>query len=126
MIAAAIYTSCSPSVQTTTMPPKNQKKKDHADADEKKVRKKGKTKVAGGTVLRGRQEPSSGSGDPELDIERAMTMKAKPLQFQTTAPSSRHLGLTKPKAKKPPHAMSAAVAASAAAAAATEEDTTGS
>ena len=106
------------------MSPKNPKKsKDHADADEKKGKKKGKTKVAGGNVPRHHQEPSSDSGDPELDIARAITMKAKPLQFQTIAPSSRQIELTKPKPKKPPHAMTAAVVASAAAA---EEDTTGS
>ena len=54
-------------------------------------------------------------------------MKAHPQKFQATAPSSKHLGLTK--AKKPPLALFAVVAASAAAAAAataTEEDTTGS
>ena len=49
-------------------------------------------------------EPSSDSVDPELDIDRAMMMKAHPEKFQATAPSNRHLGLTKPKAKKPPHA----------------------
>ena len=54
------------------MPPKNPKKKDHANADEKKGRKKGKTKVAGGNMPRGHQELSSDSGDPELYIERAM------------------------------------------------------
>ena len=108
------------------MPPKNPKKKDHASAYEKKVRKKGKTMVAGGSVGMGHHEPSSDSGDPELDINRAIQMKAQPLKFQTTAPSSRHLGLTKPKAKKHPHALTTAVAASAAATAAAEEDTTGS
>ena len=78
---------------------------------------------------RGCQEPSSDSGDPELDINRAMTMKAKPMQFQKTAPSSRQIGLTKPRATKPPRdPLTAAVAAGAAATAATaiEEDTTGS
>ena len=83
------------------MPPKNPKKKDHADSDEKKGRKKGKTKVAGRTVPKSRQEPSTDSGDPELDIERAMTMKAKSLQFQMTAPSS----LMPPPMMVPPHAL---------------------
>ena len=107
------------------MPPKKQKKsKDHADTDKKKVRKKGKTMDAGGSVGTGRHELSSESRDQELDIDRAMQMKTKPLQFNTTAPSRRHLELTKLKAKKPRHAMTAAVAASATAAA--EEDTTGS
>ena len=83
------------------MPPKNPKKsKDHADADEKKSKKKGKTKVAGGNVWRGRQEPSSDSGDPALDTDRAMQMKAQPLKFQMTAPSSRQIGLTKAKGKE--------------------------
>ena len=55
------------------MPPKKQKKsKDHADADDKKVRKKGKVKVAGRSVGTGHHEPSSDSGDPELDIDRAL------------------------------------------------------
>ena len=54
------------------MPPKKPKKKDHASADEKKVRKKGKTAVAGGSVGTGHHEPSSHSGDPELDIDRAI------------------------------------------------------
>ena len=103
------------------MPPKKPKKKDHASADEKKVRKKSKPMVAGGYVGTGHHEPSSDRGDPDLDIDRAMTMKAQPLKFQTTAPSSRHLGLTKPRSKKPAHALTVAVAAAAA-----EEDTTSS
>ena len=86
--------------------------------------------VARGTVGTGHHEPSSDSRDQELDIDRAMQMKALPLKFQVTAPSSRHLGLTKPKAKKPAHALTVAVAAAAAAAAAAasaaEEDTRGS
>ena len=82
------------------LPKKQKKSKD--DADEKKVRKKGKAKVPRGSMGRGCQEPSSDSGDPELDIDRAMTMKAKPLQFQMTAPSSRQIGLPKPRAMKPP------------------------
>ena len=62
--------------------PRNRRReKDHADA--KKVRKKGKAKVAGGSVGMGRHEPSSDSWDPELDIDRAMQIKVKPLQFQT-------------------------------------------
>ena len=60
------------------MPRKNTKKKDDAPADEKKVRKKGKTMVAGGTVWTGRHEPSSDSGNPDLDIDRAIEMKATP------------------------------------------------
>ena len=84
------------------MPPKNPKKsKDHADADEKKGKKKGKTKVAGGTVPRGHQELSSDSGEPDLDIERAMQMKAQPLKFQMTAPSSRQVGLTSLRQRNP-------------------------
>ena len=84
------------------MPPKRPKKtKGDADADEKKVKKKGKCKVAGGSVGRGHQEPSSDSGDPELDIDKAMTMKAKPLQFQMTAPPSQQIGIPKPRAMKP-------------------------
>ena len=105
------------------MPTKKQKKS--KDADEKKVRKKGKAMVAGGSIGTGHQEPSSDSGDPELDIDRAMMMKAKPHEFQTTAPSSRQIGFIKPKPKKPPDALTAAGAASATAAAA-NENTTGS
>ena len=82
------------------MPPKKLKKKDDAPANEKKVRKKGKTMVAGGTMGTGCYEPSSDSGHPELDIDRAMEMKAQPLKFQKSAQSSRHIGLPKPKAKK--------------------------
>ena len=109
------------------MPRKTQKKKeDEAPADEKKVRKKGKVSVAGGTVGTGRHEPSSDSGNTDLDINRAMMMKAKPLKFDKTAPSSKHLAvIPKPQARKTPHALTGA-AATAAAAAATEEDTTGS
>ena len=85
-------------------------------AEEKKVRKKGKATVAGGTVGTGRHEPSSDSGDPDLDIDRAMLMKAKPLKFDKTALSSKHLGvIPKPQARKTPHALTVAVAASAAA-----------
>ena len=80
--------------------------------------------VAGGTVGKGRHEPSSDSGDPDLDINRAMEMKAKQLKFEKTAPSSKHLGvIPKPKARKAAHAQTFAVAAAATAA---EEDTTGS
>ena len=75
------------------MPPKKKKSK---DANEKKVRKKGKATVAGGSMGMGHQEPSSDSGDPELDIDRAMTMKAHALRLLVTAPSSRQIGLTKP------------------------------
>ena len=107
------------------MPPKKQK--NSKDAEEKKVRKKGKAMVAGGTVGMGHQEPFSDSGDLELDINRAMMMKAHLLKFQVTAPSSRQIGLTKPKPKKARDALTAAVAAAAAAAAAAaDEDTTGS
>ena len=84
------------------MPPKKQKKKDHADAYEKKVRMKGKTKFAGESMGTGSQEPSSDSGDPDLDIDRSMTIKPKHLHFQKTAASSRQIGLTKPKAMKSP------------------------
>ena len=70
-------------------------------------------------------ELSSDSGDSELDFDRATQMKAQPLKFQVTAPPSRHFGLTKPKAKKPPHALTVAVTAAAAASAA-EEYTRGS
>ena len=82
------------------MPPRKQKKSKD-DADEKKVRKKGKAKVPGGSVGSGHQEPFSDSGDPELDIDRAMTMKAKPLHFQMTAPSSRQIGLSKSREMNP-------------------------
>ena len=104
---------------------KSQKKKeDETSAEEKKVRKNGKAIVAGGSVGTGRHEPSSDNGNPDLDIDRAMLMNAKPLKFDKTAPSSKHLGV-KPQARKTPHALTVAVAASSAATAA-KEDTTGS
>ena len=72
-------------------------------AVKKNVRKKGKTTVDGGSVGMGRQEPSLDNVYPELDTDRAMTMKAHPQKFQVTASSSRHVGLTKPNAPaKPP------------------------
>ena len=95
-ITSAIYTSCS----LLIFSPK--KTKDNADDDEKKVKKKGKSKVAGGSVGRGHQEPSSDSWDSELDIDRAMMMKAKPLQFQLTAPCTQQIGLTRSKAQTTP------------------------
>ena len=52
--------------------------------------------VAGGTVRMGHHKPSSDSGDPELDINKAMKMKAQPLKFKKTAPSTTNLGLPKP------------------------------
>ena len=109
------------------MPRKSQKKKeDEAPAEEKKVRKKGRDMIAGGTVGTGHHEPSSDSGDPDFDINRAMVMNAKQLRFNKTAPSSKHLEvIPKPQARKTPHALTVAVVASAAAAAA-EENTTGS
>ena len=59
--------------------------------------------VDGGSVGTGPHKRSSDSVDPELDFDRAMTMKAHPHKFQATAPSSKHVGLTKPKAPaKPP------------------------
>ena len=74
--------------------------------------------VAGGTVGMGHHEPSSDSGDTDLDIDRAMEMKAKP--FEKTAPSSKHLVvIPKPKAQKAAHDLTVAAAATA-----TEEDTT--
>ena len=75
---------------------------------EKKVRKKGKTTVDGESMGTGHHEPSSHSMDPELVIDRAMTIKAHPKKFQATAPSSRHVGLTTPKApaKPPAHGKS--------------------
>ena len=83
------------------MPRKNPKKKDNeVPADGKKVRKKGKAMVAGGTVGTGHHEPSSDSDDPDLDIDRAMEMKAQPLKVDKTAPSSKHLWvIPKPKAR---------------------------
>ena len=85
--------------------------------------------VAGGTMGMGCHKPSSDSADPDLVIDRAMLMKAKPLKFDKTAPSSKYLVVIhKLQSRKKPHALTIAVAASAAAAsaAATEEDTTGS
>ena len=73
------------------MPPKTQKKS--KDADERKVRKKGKAIIPGGTVGTGCQEPSSDSRDPELDIDRAMMMKAHTVNYQVTAPSTGRLDL---------------------------------
>ena len=98
------------------------KKEDEAHAEEKNVKKKGKATVAGGTMGRGREPPSSDSGDPDLDIDRAMQMKAKPLRFDKSAPSSKYpVVIHKPQSRKTPHALTAAVAA-----AAYVEDTTGS
>ena len=68
--------------------------------------------VAGGTVGTGQQEPSSDTGDPDLDIDRAMLMKAKPLKFDKSAPSSKHpLVIPKPQSRKTPHTLTAAAAA---------------
>ena len=52
--------------------------------------KNGKATVADRTVRTGREQPSLDSGDPDLDIDRAMQMKAKPLMFDKSAPSSKH------------------------------------
>ena len=85
--------------------------------------------VAGGTMGMSHHEPSSDSGNPDLNIDRAILMMAKLLKFDKTATSSKHLGvIPKPHARNIPHALTVTVAASAsaAAAAATEEDTTGS
>ena len=49
----------------------------------------------------GRQEPSPDSGDPDLDIDRAMLMKAKLLKFDKSAPSSKHtVMIHKPQSRK--------------------------
>ena len=74
------------------MPRKQPQKKDndHHD-DQKNAKKKGKAVIPGGTMgTGGRDQPSSDSGDPKFDIDRAMQMMAKPLRFQKTAPSSKH------------------------------------
>ena len=77
--------------------------------------------VAGGTMGTGRQEPSSDSGNPDLDLDRAMVMKAKLLKFDKSDPSNKHLVVIhKPQSRKTPHALTVAVAAAA------EEDTAGS
>ena len=74
------------------MPRKQPKKKeDEAHADQKNARKKGKAVIPGGTVGTGRDQPYSDSGDPDLDIDRAMQMMAKLLRFEKSAPSSKHL-----------------------------------
>ena len=72
------------------MPRKTQKKKedDHHD-EQKNPKKKGKAVIPGGSVGMGRGQPSSDSGDPELDIDSAIMMKVKLLKFQKTAPSSK-------------------------------------
>ena len=100
------------------MPRKSSNKKDdEAHAEPKNVKKKGKAMVAG------RTQPSSDSGNPDIDIERAMHMKAQPLRFDKSAPSSKHpVVIHKPQSRKTHHALTAAVAAAAASA----EDTTGS
>ena len=73
------------------MPRESNKKEDEAHAEEKNVRKKGKAMVVSGTVGMGQQEQSSDSGDPDLDIDRAMVMEAKPLKFDKSAhPASIH------------------------------------
>ena len=65
------------------MPRKSSKKKDdEGHAELKNVKKKGNAMVAGGTVGMGREQPSSDSGNPDLDIDRAMQMKAQPLRFK--------------------------------------------
>ena len=66
------------------MPPKKQKKS--KDADEKKVRKKGKATVAGGFVGMGRQELSSDSRDPEMDIDRAIDDEGPPPEVSGDSP----------------------------------------
>ena len=59
--------------------------------------------VDGGSMGTGCHEPSSDTVDLELDIDRAMMMQTHLQKFQVTAPSSKHLGLTKPRAPaKPP------------------------
>ena len=106
------------------MMPRNpaKKKDDEAHAEQKNV-KKGKAMVAGGTVGTGQEQLSSDSGDPDLDIDRAMQLTAKPLRFNKSAPSSKHpVVIHKLQSRKTPHALTAAVAAAAASA----EDTTGS
>ena len=58
------------------MPHKTQKKKDydHHD-DQKNPKKKGKSVIPGGTVGMRRGQPSSDSGDPELDIDSTTTCR---------------------------------------------------
>ena len=76
--------------------------------------------LPGGSVGTGRDLLSSDSGDPDLDINRAMQMTAKLLRFVKSAPSSKHpVVIHKPQSQRPAHALTAAVAAAA-------EDTTGS
>ena len=55
---------------------------DHHD-DQKNAKKKGKAVIPGGIVGTGQDQPSSDSGDPELDIDRAMQMTARKLPHPT-------------------------------------------
>ena len=72
------------------MPHKTQKKKDddHHD-DQKNPKKKGKAVIPNGTVGMGQGQPSSDSGHPELDIDSAMQMMAKPLRLNKPALASK-------------------------------------
>ena len=72
------------------MPCKMQKKKDddHHD-DHKNPKKKSKAVIPGGTVGMAQGQPSSDSGDPELDIDSAMQMMAKPLKLPKPALASK-------------------------------------
>ena len=57
------------------------KKDDEAHADQKNARKKGKAVIPGGTMGAGRNQLSSDSGDPDLNIDTAMQMTTQPLRF---------------------------------------------
>ena len=53
---------------------------------------------------------SSDSGDPDLDIDKAMQMTAKLLRFKKSAPSSKHpVEIHKPQSQRPADALTAAV-----------------
>ena len=59
----------------------------------------------------GQGQPDSDIGDPKLDIDSAMLMKAKPLKFQktTTQSSKEQEAIKKPVSRRPADALTAAV-----------------
>ena len=71
------------------IPHKQPKKKDDDHDGQQNPKKNGKSVIPGGTVRMGRGQPELDSGNPDLDIDSAMLMKAKPLKFQKSAPSSK-------------------------------------
>ena len=73
------------------MPCKKQAKKDD-DHDDQKNSKKGKGAKPGGTMGTGQGQPEDNSDDPNLDIDAAMLMQAKPLKKQNIDQASQKHG----------------------------------